>query len=212
MLISISAGNSGIGYETSLQLALHGARVYIAGRSPERLKTSIEQMKASSEKPLDLHMLEMDLQSLRSVKDGAEMFVKQESRLDILVNNAGVRDSLLVSNSSFQHKIIQHTDSSHLLSQIMAVPFKLTTDGFETQWQTNHLAHFLLTKTLLPLLEATAAASDSKTRVRVVNVSADAAILPPAPKQLDLAKPNLEYVTGTLSGWYGHPLPTHVSE
>ena len=84
----------------------------------------------------------------------------------------------------------------------MAVPFKLTVDGFETQWQTNHLAHFLLTKTLLPLLESTAVSSGSKTRVRVVNVSADAAILPPAPKQLDLARPNLEHETGALSGWY----------
>ena len=84
----------------------------------------------------------------------------------------------------------------------MAVPYKLTVDGFETQWQTNHLSHFLLSKTLLPLLEATAASSESKTRVRVVNVAADAGILPPAPKQLDLAQPNLEYVTGTLSGWY----------
>ena len=85
------AGNSGIGYETTLQLALHGARVYIAGRSPDRMKKAMEQMKASSAKQLDLHMLEMDLQSLVSVKEGAEAFMKQESRLDLLINNAGVR-------------------------------------------------------------------------------------------------------------------------
>ena len=96
--------------------------------------------------------------------------------------------------------MFQHTDLLYM-PQIMAVPFKLTTDGFETQWQTNHLAHFLLTKTLLPLLESTAASSGSKTRVRIVNLSADAAILPPAPKQLDFARPNLEYETGALSGW-----------
>ena len=84
------AGNSGIGYEISLQLALHGARVYIAGRSPERLKTAMEQMKASSEKPLDIHLLEMDQQNLKSVKDGADAFIRQESRLDLLINNAGV--------------------------------------------------------------------------------------------------------------------------
>ena len=52
-------------------------------------------MKASSPKTLDLHMLEMDLQSLRSVKDGAEAFLKQELRLDLLINNAGVRNSSL---------------------------------------------------------------------------------------------------------------------
>ena len=81
----------------------------------------------------------------------------------------------------------------------MAVPFRLTPDGFETHWQTNHLAHFLLTNTLLPLLLSTAASSNSDTRVRIVNVAADAAIFPPAPKQLDLERPNLEYVTGPMS-------------
>lgn len=91
--------------------------------------------------------------------------------------------------------------------QIMAVPFKLTPDGFETQWQTNHLAHFLLTKTLLPILESTAASSSSKNRVRIINVSGDVALLPPSPKQLDLAHPNLEYVTGAMNGWY----VTHAS-
>ena len=160
----------------------------------------MEQMKASSDKPLDLHILEMDQQNLKSVKNGAEAFMKQESRLDLLINNAGVRGSQFQSQSQLRHIILLNIDLPQL-SQIMAVPFKLTVDGFETQWQTNHLAHFLLTKTLLPLLESTAASSDSKTRVRIVNLSADAAILPPAPKQLDLTRPNLDYETGTLSGW-----------
>lgn len=54
------------------------------------MKKAMEQMKASNGRQLDLHMLEMDLQSLVSVKKGAEAFMKQESRLDILINNAGV--------------------------------------------------------------------------------------------------------------------------
>ena len=83
----------------------------------------------------------------------------------------------------------------------MAVPYELTVDGFETTWQTNHLGPFLLTKTLLPVLESTSASSSSKDRVRIINVSADAAVLPPAPKTLDLARPNLDYVTGTMSAW-----------
>lgn len=88
----------------------------------------------------------------------------------------------------------------------MAVPFSLTTDGFETQWQTNHLAPFFLTKTLLPILESTAASSSSKDRVRIVNVASDAAMIPPSPKKLDLERPNLEYVTGAMNGLkrYGH--------
>lgn len=56
-------------------------------------------MKASSARPLDLHMLEMDLQNLRSVKDGAETFMKQESRLDLLINNAGVSNIRLCRDS-----------------------------------------------------------------------------------------------------------------
>lgn len=92
--------------------------------------------------------------------------------------------------------------------QIMAVPFQLKTDGFERQWQPNHLAPFLLTKTLLPILESTAASSRPKNRVRIINVACDAALLPPAPKLLDLARPNLEYVTGAMNGWY----VTHLSQ
>jgi len=84
-------GNSGIGVETTLQLALHGARVYVAGRSPDRVHKAIADMEASHKESLDLHPLIMDLQSLQSVKDAADLFTKKESRLDILINNAAVR-------------------------------------------------------------------------------------------------------------------------
>ena len=60
-------------------------------------------MKAFSAKLLDLHMLEMDLQSLRSVKEGAEAFMRQESRLDLLINNAGVSNFWLLSRTSLGH-------------------------------------------------------------------------------------------------------------
>lgn len=85
----------------------------------------------------------------------------------------------------------------------MAVPYELSEDGFELMWQTNHLAPFLLTKALLPSLERGAKASESKSRVRVVNISADAAFRS-APKggQLDLERPNLEYLSGATAPWY----------
>lgn len=82
----------------------------------------------------------LDLASLASVKRAAEDFKSREKRLDILLNNAG----------------------------IMAVPPGLTEDGVEIQLGTNHLGHFLLTRELLPVLEATAAAGGD---VRVVNLS-----------------------------------------
>ena len=92
-------GNSGIGYEITLQFALHHARVYIAGRSPSRIKNAIEQMKASNAEPLDLHMLDMDLQNLATDKQAAEAFMTQESRLDLLINNAGVKTLKLLSTA-----------------------------------------------------------------------------------------------------------------
>jgi NAD(P)-dependent dehydrogenase (short-subunit alcohol dehydrogenase family) len=61
-----------------------------------------------------------------------------------------------------------------LLDQVMTVPYKLTGDGFETQWQVNYLAPHVLTSSLMPLLLSTASARGSKDRVRVVNVSSDA--------------------------------------
>lgn len=64
-------------------------------------------MKASSAKTLDLHMLEMDLQSLGSVKGGAESFMRQESRLDLLINNAGVRSHPSTANKPSLHKVIK---------------------------------------------------------------------------------------------------------
>ena len=84
-------GNSGIGYQTSLQLALRHARVYVGGRSEERVNKAIEQMKmVAGTVELDLRFLQIDLQNLRLVKAAATLFKEKESRLDILINNAGV--------------------------------------------------------------------------------------------------------------------------
>lgn len=96
-------------------------------------------------KPLDLRFLQLDLQNLRSVKAAAQTFMAMEDRLDVLLNNAG----------------------------IMSVPYKLTADGYESQFQVNYLAPFVLTAALMPLLLATAATCGRKDRVRVVNLSSE---------------------------------------
>lgn len=87
----------------------------------------------------------------------------------------------------------------------MATPYALTVDGYETQWQTNYLSHFLLIKALLPTLSYTAAGATSSGRVRIVNVSSDAAFVPFAPA-LDLDKPNLEYIKGIMAAWCISPV------
>ena len=77
----------------------------------------------------------------------------------------------------------------------MAAPYALTVDGFETQWQTNVLSHFLLIKAFLLLLSSAAAESTAGNHVRIVNVSSDAAFVPITP-DLDLDNPNLDYFKG----------------
>ncbi|KAF6228251.1 hypothetical protein HO133_007981 [Letharia lupina] len=167
----VTGGSDGIGYVASYQLAIHGARVYIMSRSLQKAVKAISNMQKSTPgKELDLHFLQVDLQSLGSVNEAAQRFKETESRLDILVNNAG----------------------------IMAVPYALTPDGYETQWQTNYLSPFFLIKSLLPVLCSTAAGTTSQGRVRIVNVSSDAAFVAITP-DCDLENPNLDHLKGNLA-------------
>lgn len=120
----VTGANSGIGYDTALELARAGAEVVIATRNSARGDAAVTRIKAAI--PHALVRFEMlDLASLSSVQDFAGRMKASHSKLDILVNNAGV----------------------------MALPRRrLTMDGFETQLGINFLGHFLLTARLLPLL------------------------------------------------------------
>lgn len=81
----------------------------------------------------------------------------------------------------------------------MAVPYALTEDGYETQWQTNYLSPFLLIKLLLQVLTSTAARKTAQNPVRIVNISSDAAFaLAPS---LNLEDPNLASATSFLGPW-----------
>lgn len=82
----------------------------------------------------------MDHLSLSSVVAAAKQFLSREDALHGLVNNAG----------------------------IMATPFEMTKDGYEAQWQTNYLAHWVFTSHLLPLMLKTSKGTGS---VRIVNLS-----------------------------------------
>jgi retinol dehydrogenase 12 len=122
-VVIVTGGNTGVGYQTTLQLAKKGAKVYLAARSPTRASEAIEKMK-KEDPNIDVVHLQLDLQDLNQVNEAASQFLKKESKLDILVNNAG----------------------------IMACPFALSKDGIETQFATNHVGHFLFTRQLLPAL------------------------------------------------------------
>lgn len=92
----VTGGNSGIGYETTQQLARHGARVYIASRSLDRVTEAIKSMQ-KTQPSLDLHFLKLDLQDLQSIKATAAEFMSREGRLDLLINNAGVSSHVKIS-------------------------------------------------------------------------------------------------------------------
>lgn len=91
-VIIVTGATGGIGSETAKQLALRNARVYIGGRSAEKIELTIKTLKTDSDSNsnLNLHPLRMNLEDLKSVKNAAEEFMRLESRLDILINNAGV--------------------------------------------------------------------------------------------------------------------------
>ncbi|KAI1249727.1 hypothetical protein MGN70_009341 [Eutypa lata] len=139
----VTGGNSGCGEATVIGLAAHGAKVYLAARSEEKANASIEKIRQQLPNA-DVHFLQLDLGSFASVIAAAERFRSTETALHGLINNAG----------------------------IMGTPFAITKDGFEEQWQTNYMSHWLLTHHLLPMLQATAKAKNSKPGdVRIANLT-----------------------------------------
>jgi len=122
----VTGANSGLGYETALELARHGADVVLACRDERRGTDALERMRADAPgASLELSLL--DLADLASVRKFAEAYAGERDHLDILVDNAGV---------------------------MALAKRRLTADGFEMQFGTNHLGHFALTGLLLPQLLA----------------------------------------------------------
>ncbi|KAI0409301.1 NAD(P)-binding protein [Xylaria palmicola] len=137
----VTGGNAGIGYYTVAYLAEHGAHVYMCARSLEKGTAAIADIK-KMHPSANIDLLQMDLMDLGSVVAAAKRFLTLQTALHGLVNNAG----------------------------IMATPFEMTKDGHEAQWETNYLAHWVLTHHLLPLMLGTAK-SLPPGDVRIVNLS-----------------------------------------
>lgn len=78
----------------------------------------------------------------------------------------------------------------------MCVPFELTKDGYETQWQVNYLAPFIFTFDLLPLMLATASQYKDSTSVRIVDLSSDVVSMF-GPKSMQLEDVNMTGTKGT---------------
>jgi NAD(P)-dependent dehydrogenase (short-subunit alcohol dehydrogenase family) len=123
--VLVTGANSGLGFQTSLELARRGARVLMACRNPGRAEAALGRIRLEVPNAA-AELVSLDLSSLASVERAAEDVAGRVPHLDVLVNNAG----------------------------IMAVPEGTTDDGYEMQFGTNHLGHFALTGRLLPTLLA----------------------------------------------------------
>jgi NAD(P)-dependent dehydrogenase (short-subunit alcohol dehydrogenase family) len=121
----VTGANSGLGLATARELTRAGACVVLACRDLDKGRRAVEEIGRAVAEPC-VHLEQLDLADLSSVRDFAERLTYSHDRIDVLVNNAG----------------------------IMAPPRRETADGFESQFGTNHLGHFALTGRLLGLLSA----------------------------------------------------------
>src|SRR5437660_438009 len=125
--ILVTGVSAGLGVETARSLAGHGAHVVGAARDLTKAEAATAQVrKDAAANGGSFEMVALDLASLRSVRDCADKLLKKGELFDVVIANAGV----------------------------MATPLGHTTDGFETQFGTNHLGHFVLINRIAPLIRA----------------------------------------------------------
>ena len=122
--ILITGGSAGLGQETARALAAHGADVVIAVRDLEKGERAVEPVLAGAAPNASVELIELELTSLVSVRACTDKLLAEGKPLRVLIANAGV----------------------------MAAPQGTTEDGFETQFGTNHLGHFVFVNRLVPLL------------------------------------------------------------
>jgi NAD(P)-dependent dehydrogenase (short-subunit alcohol dehydrogenase family) len=133
----ITGANSGIGYHAALELARKGAHVVLACRDKARGEAALARIRAEVPSAM-VELVLLDLASLSSVRAVAEVELARGVPLDLLINNAGV-----------------YAPKKRLDTQ----------DGFELQFGTNVLGHFVLTALLMPALERAAARGGDSPRV-----------------------------------------------
>lgn len=123
----ITGANAGIGFETARSLAYFGCRVLLASRSKEKTEEAIEVIRKEREAAGDrCSFIPLDLCSMQSVKQAAQLIKKEVNHIDMLILNAAV----------------------------FALPYTQTEDQLETTFQVCHLAHFYLCKLLVDCLDS----------------------------------------------------------
>lgn len=123
--VLVTGVSAGLGVETARALVAHGAYVIGAARDLKKAEAATAGVReAAKQGGGGFELIELDLASLKSVRAAADKINAEGKPLDIIIANAGV----------------------------MAAPFSKTIDGFETQFGTNHLGHFVFVNRIAPLL------------------------------------------------------------
>jgi NAD(P)-dependent dehydrogenase (short-subunit alcohol dehydrogenase family) len=167
--ILVTGVSAGLGVETARVLAAHGAQVVGAARDLYKAKSATEQVRSQAARGGGLELVELNLASLASVRACADALVAAGRPLDVIIANAGV----------------------------MACPKSETSDGFETQFGTNHLGHFVLVNRIASLLRPGS---------RLVNLSSAGHRF----SDVNLDDPNFEHTSYTEFGAYGRSKTANV--
>lgn len=166
-VVVITGVSSGIGIETVRAFAATGAKLFLTARDLTKAKAALDGILDET----SMELVQMELESLDSVRAAAKAILAKTDQITILVNNAGV----------------------------MAIQeLELTSEGYEKQFATNHLAHFFFFQLLKPALLAGSSAGFNS---RVVMVSGAVHRVQPLN-----ASDNYHYQKGGYSPWgaYGH--------
>lgn len=121
--VIITGSTGGMGFDMAHKLSEHGANVTVLGRTEEKARAAVEKLRKLTGNDFEYGVMELD--KFDTVKAFARQWKENHYYLNILIKNAG----------------------------IMGVPYTLTKEGFELQFATNHLGHFLLINLLIKVLE-----------------------------------------------------------
>ena len=168
--VLVTGASAGLGVETARALVARGASVVGAVRDPEKgRRATAVVLDAARASGGAFSLVTVDLASLASVRACADALNAKGEKFDVIIANAGV----------------------------MACPKSQTTDGFETQFGTNHLGHFVLVNRIAALLKAGG---------RLVNLSSAGHRF----ADVDLEDPNFERTPYTEFGAYGRSKTANV--
>ena len=125
--ILVTGVSAGLGVETARSLAAHGAHVVGAARDLDKAEAATAQVrKDAAANGGSFALIALDLGDLKSVRDCSNKLLEKGEPFDVVIANAGV----------------------------MATPFTYTKDGFEMQFGTNHLGHFVFVNRIASLIRA----------------------------------------------------------